>query len=652
MAPDYSSLAHELRETLGKMELALSVIDEGIVWTDAHGRVQWCNKRFDALVMRPHITILGRPLHEIMPLAQNRTPLPADAHPAVIAMEQETDILDIYEFSRDNDNLTLEIHAVHLPIRENDSSIVLMIRDISGEEEADLVRLQGATLAAAANAIAITNADGHIMWVNPAFTTLTGYALDEVYGKSMNILKSGDQDDTFYQDLWQTILNGRVWKGRLLNRRKDGELYFEEQTVTPVVGDDGDVSHFIAIKSDVTRQRHAEHALRASEAKKNAILTTAADAIVTINTQGVITDVNPACEIMFDYTSGQLVGKNVNILMPQPIRDEHDGYIKRYLETQIPHIIGARRELTGVRRSGETFPIELSVSEVKVEEEHLFTAIVRDVTARKRAEEQLSRANEELEQKQRRLSEDLKAAAGIQLALLPGKDLAIPNLDIAWKYTPSEYVSGDLFNVFMVDDEHLAIYMLDVSGHGAPASLVAVSVSQLLQPRSNFVHNLKNGRIREPIEVLELMDKEFPIERFDKYFTMLYIILNIHTGALRYSNAGHPPPIILRPGRQPRTLDKGGTFIGLGGVLPFEQGAYKLAHEEKLLLITDGIYEFESSGGEIFGLPRLYEHLSTLSTSPPRALLESLLAELATFGDAAAPQDDISVLCLETSFSE
>ncbi len=114
---------------------------------------------------------------------------------------------------------------------------------------------QSAALSSAANAIVITDRNGRITWINPAFTQLTGYLPDEVIGQTPGILKSDRYDDLFYMQMWQTILDGKVWHGELVNRRKDGSFYIEEQTITPVLDDQGRISQFIAIKQDVTRRK-------------------------------------------------------------------------------------------------------------------------------------------------------------------------------------------------------------------------------------------------------------------------------------------------------------------------------------------------------------------------------------------------------------
>ncbi len=125
------------------------------------------------------------------------------------------------------------------------------------------LRLQSAALNAAADAIVITDHAGLIQWVNPAFSDLTGYAAAEAVGRNpRDLVKSDRHDPAFYKNLWETILSGRVWRGEIVNRRKDGSLYTEEQSITPLRDPRGTISHFIAVKQDITERKRAEHESR------------------------------------------------------------------------------------------------------------------------------------------------------------------------------------------------------------------------------------------------------------------------------------------------------------------------------------------------------------------------------------------------------
>jgi PAS domain S-box-containing protein len=129
------------------------------------------------------------------------------------------------------------------------------------------LELRAAALQAAANAIVITDREARILWANNAFSELTGYSCEEVVGQNPRILKSGKHDAAFYRELWQTISSGKIWRGELTNRRKDGSLYCEETTITPVRSREGEPTHYIAIKQDISERHRSESALREAETK-------------------------------------------------------------------------------------------------------------------------------------------------------------------------------------------------------------------------------------------------------------------------------------------------------------------------------------------------------------------------------------------------
>lgn len=129
------------------------------------------------------------------------------------------------------------------------------------------LRVQATALSSAANGVVITDRVGVITWVNPAACRITGYGATELMGQHSRLLKSGAHGPEFYAALWKTVLSGDTWSGTIINRRKDGSLYHEEQTIAPVVNDHDQISHFIAIKQDVTDRRRGEEALERARAE-------------------------------------------------------------------------------------------------------------------------------------------------------------------------------------------------------------------------------------------------------------------------------------------------------------------------------------------------------------------------------------------------
>ena len=173
-----------------------------------------------------------------------------------------------------------------------DTFTVVTIRDITERKQAaEQMSLHLSALTAAANAILITNRAGRIEWVNPAFTGLTGYSAAEAIGANPRLLKSGHHTPGFYANLWATICTGNVWHGELVNQRKDGRMYTEDTTITPVRGADGEIAHFVAIKQDVTERRLLEAQYRQAQ-KMEAIGTLAG---------GIAHDFNNILAAIFGY---------------------------------------------------------------------------------------------------------------------------------------------------------------------------------------------------------------------------------------------------------------------------------------------------------------------------------------------------------------
>ena len=154
------------------------------------------------------------------------------------------------------------------------------------EENLEHMRIQARALDFAANGVVITDRKGTIQWVNSAFTRLTGYSAAEALGKNPHILKSGQHSDSFYKDLWSTISKGQVWNGEIINCRKNGRLYYEEMTIMPVIEPGGAITHFIAIKQDISERKRAEQELVFKTALLEAQVESALDGILVVDNQG------------------------------------------------------------------------------------------------------------------------------------------------------------------------------------------------------------------------------------------------------------------------------------------------------------------------------------------------------------------------------
>jgi PAS domain S-box-containing protein len=195
--------------------------------------------------------------------------------------------------------------------------------------------------------------------------------------------------------------------------RADGKEQWLQWEVRPWYAADGGVGGIVIFSEDVTNRKQAEEALRDREARLRAILETAADAIITINERGIIQSVNPATERTFGYAQAEMLDQTIGLLMPSPFREEHDSYLRHYLQTGQKRIIGIGREVLARRKDGSIFPADLAVSEIP----HLqhFTGILRDVTRRKELEREVV---EIASLEQRRIGQDLHDSVGQELTAL------------------------------------------------------------------------------------------------------------------------------------------------------------------------------------------------------------------------------------------
>ena len=251
----------------------------------------------------------------------------------------------------------------------------------------------------AVDGIVVIDDHGMVLSFNRACERLFGYDESEVLGRNVNVLMPApyhDEHDTYLSRYRQTGDAQIIGKGREVEGlRKDGTTFPLELSVGEAEFE-GE-RNFIGILRDVTDRKRAEEKLRRSEAQVRTIIETAVDGVILIDEVGSIRMYNVACEAMFGFTSEEVLGENVKLLMPDPYYRQHDSYLANYRKTGERKIIGIGREVEGRRKNGTTFPMELSVGEASLEGATTFVGILRDISERKHAEEAMRKSNVELE---------------------------------------------------------------------------------------------------------------------------------------------------------------------------------------------------------------------------------------------------------------
>jgi two-component system, LuxR family, sensor kinase FixL len=255
-----------------------------------------------------------------------------------------------------------------------------------------------AVVDAALDAIIVIDRAGRIRSVNRATERVFGYAASELIGRNVNVLMPepyAGEHDGYLANYLRTGDKKIIGIGRdVSGRRKDGSVFPMYLAVAEAEAEGEAI--FVGIVRDISERKAAEIALRESELRLRSILDTVPDGIIVIDERGIVQSFSPAAERLFGYRSGEVAGHNVSMLMPSPYKEAHDSFLERYLRTGERRIIGIGRVVVGLRKSGETFPMELHVGEFASGGGRFFTGFVRDLTDQQAAKRRIQDLQAEL----------------------------------------------------------------------------------------------------------------------------------------------------------------------------------------------------------------------------------------------------------------
>jgi len=262
-------------ESLLRLASIVEFSEDAIIGKTTEGVITSWNRAAEKMYGYTKTEVLGRNLSFLV------TPERREEIRALIERVRAGHSVECFETQRlTKEGSVLDVSLSVSPIRDASGQVTgssAIARDLTPRKrDAEQLRLQAASLEAAANAIVITDYEGKIVWVNRAFTAMTGYSKEEVLGKDPRLLKSEEQPESYYAELWSTISSGKIWHSELVNRRKDGTTYTEEMTITPIAQNVGQAnwSHFIAIKQDITERKRAEEELYRAHQMLQTVLNT------------------------------------------------------------------------------------------------------------------------------------------------------------------------------------------------------------------------------------------------------------------------------------------------------------------------------------------------------------------------------------------
>jgi sigma-B regulation protein RsbU (phosphoserine phosphatase) len=374
-----------------------------------------------------------------------------------------------------------------------------------------------------------------------------------------------------------------------------------------------------------------------------------------------------------DNLSGS--GLILNFHLPRETRTKLRAYLNKLTETKSGKLLASweeaieigelpRYQLVFQWNLDNTLPVEtlaslhqqlytglgLSRSDIRKLTELDLTEILEKI---REQQEELHEQKAQIQSALSKIERDLEAAREAQMHLLPKELIGVDDIEFSARFIPSQYVSGDIYNIFRLDEHNIGAYHIDISGHGVPAALFSVSLSQMLNTNISSRNLLKIPasvppyyRINPPDAVFSTLDEEHSFGEFDIFFTMIYMVINLEKKRISYGRAGHNPPIILRANGEVIISDEGGLPIGWG--LPRDDSPTEvdLQPGDRIYLYSDGISDVFNENEETFSQERIVSVLRKNFEKKLEEGLDMLIEELRVFSGRDTFEDDVSIIGL------
>ena len=603
---------------------------EGVIVSDLSGRFVFVNRAAEEMLGKFESDIDPRRWSEVFGcyLPDEQTLYPPDELPLMRAMKGET-VQEAEVFVRNEKLPQGKVISINgAPLLDSAGALVggvVTFRDITGRKRVE--RELGETLRQfeemkyaldQAAIVCVTDRQGGILYANDKFCEISGYAREELAGKTHRIINSGYHPKAFFREMWRTISSGRVWRGEIRNRAKDGHFFWVDTTIVPFVDDSGRPSRYMSIRTDITDNRKAHEIVQ----RLSSAVEQTADVIFITNRDGVMEYVNPAFEKTTGFSREEALGKNPRILKS----GVHDSdYYKSLWETILAGEV-FRHTSINRRKNGELFHAEQTITPLKDLDGSVthFVSVVKDLT------DQVRRREREIE---------MQYASEVQKKLYPEQPPQIEGVDISGIVFPAVATCGDYYDYLPMPDGALGLAIGDVCGHGLGPALIMAEARAYLRSLVKASFDLS--------QIFDTMNRELWADLENGNFvTLLLARIDVTGRRLFYDNAGHTPGYLLdRTGEVKAPMYATGPPLGM-----FHDSSYDMVESltidrgDVLVLLTDGITESEGGDGAPFGAGRTLNVIREHLDEPASQITQSVYRSVREFAKETPQRDDITIV--------
>ncbi|WP_461210193.1 PAS domain S-box protein [Desulfocurvus sp. DL9XJH121] len=302
----------ELAESEARIKTVLEGAPDPLIIVDHHGRITYLNAQAEKTFGYSRRELLGMRTRRLVPEEIR------NIHPGHVRSFFQRPVDEMFAQLSDAEavvkgggriSVDIKLSPIQTP---GGLQVIASVRDVTAQKKAqEVIKKLSKVVDQSPVIVVITNREGIIEYVNPAFSSVTGYLPEDVLGHNPRMLQSGKTPPEVYENLWATILDGRPWKGVFHNRKKNGEEYWESASIAPIIDKEGGITHFVAVKEDVTERMRMEETVRESEVKYRELVENASSIILKMDCEGNVTFFNEYAQEFFGYEEEEILGHNI-----------------------------------------------------------------------------------------------------------------------------------------------------------------------------------------------------------------------------------------------------------------------------------------------------------------------------------------------------